>query len=388
MKKSLLTLLPFLAIALAGCNNNSATSDSSSTTKSTTSTPVINVDYGTLESPLTVAKFKEEAAKLGLDSENFSDEHFFVKGIIKTVPTKSSSTAYNIFQLVDNKTDTSYINVGGAILGDSVSAIYQNDEVVIEGLAENFEGYYSLYYLKVDSGYDRPTVHSVKAGTSSVTTNIKSSEVTITGLETSYTNGETASFTVEPASGLKINDVSSSLNGSLSEIDGEYSFVVQGDTVITVTTIDSSINTKKVTFDFKTISASETLNKETGLDGEIHSFTNNGLTIDTKYCYFYSKTLFLSNAGDNIVTANNTLGTIYSIKVTIGDGAANAAKYKLSVSTEPIVDVDVDEAVNKKAGETLTYEAKDGDTNKYFSICCDTSSNGRIGTVEVTYIVE
>ena len=92
MKKSLLTLLPFLAIALAGCNNNSTTSDSSSTAKSTPSIPVIDVDYGTLESPLTVAKFKEEAAKLGLESENFSDEHFFVKGIIKTVPTKSSST--------------------------------------------------------------------------------------------------------------------------------------------------------------------------------------------------------------------------------------------------------------------------------------------------------
>ncbi len=388
-------LLPFLAISLAGCGGDSSSSSSEESTSKTSIPPAVEVDYGSAEAPLTVAKFNEEAAKLGLGEGDFSDEHFFVRGFIQSAPSLKSSKAYNIFKLVDNKTDTSYINVGGATLSDGITDIYQNDTVVIEGLGEYYNGYYSLFNRSKsgDIPADNPTILSVSRGTSTVKSDVDATKVTISGLQESYTNGETATFTVTCAEGLRVNNVSADLNGTLTESEGTYSFVVKGDTTISVSTIDSSIVTKDVTFDFEVISQNNKLDKETGTDGQIHSFISDpsdGVTIDTRYAYLYSKTLMLFNttAGDNIVASSTTLGKIYSIVVTIGNGAAKSAEYQLSVSSEPITKPTEDEFKNATAGSKLSYNAADGDDYKYFSICSNAVANGRLGKIEVTYIVE
>lgn len=380
MKKSLLMLLPLLAITLAGCNEN--TSDASTSTKTTTT-----VNYGTVDNPLTVADFREEAAKLDLTNEAFSLKTFFVKGIIKSVPSTGSSY---YFRLADSKTDTSYVNVGGAVLSSSVTAIYQNDTIVIEGLAECYEGYYSIY----TNDDIKPTIHSSTLGTSEVSSDADSTKATVSGYKDSYTNGETASFIVEPKTGYKVINVSTSLNGSLQEKDGEYSFTVLGDTVISVTTLDSGLETKSVVLDFASLyeTNKSDLTSTIANEGNITEVTWGGMKLNAKYSYLSkyqgNSYLMLSNKGANFFASNETFGRIYFVKVTIGNGASSSAEYQLSMLNEANKEAITDEAVNKKAGETIVYEAKDGESFSHFSVSCKTENNGRLGKIEVVYIVE
>ncbi len=251
MNKKSLILLPALMMILASCGGS--TSDASSEEKpssetpssaesssgdSTTSVDPSVVNYGTAENPLTVASFNTEVAKLGLDeTTNMSTEHFYVKGLAKTVPSFNSTYSSYMFTLSDSK-EADGIKVTGAKLDTGVEEPYQNDTVVVCGLAELYQEAYCIYYTDTDS----PAIKSVTRGTSTVTKTIEHG--TITGLEDSYANGATATFTVTPESGYKVSLVKAG-DATLTEAEGTYSFVVKGDTAVVVTLVDES-STEKV----------------------------------------------------------------------------------------------------------------------------------------------
>ncbi len=241
MNKNSLVLLPIAALFLAGCNNTPAESDttssetpSSSTSSSSSETPsssstseTVTVNYGTVDAPLSIAEFNTEADKLDLGNEDFSAEHFFVKGYVVDVPTFYSSTSTYKLKLTDGKNDTTYINVNGVKIDTGVEVPCQNDTVVVKGLAEFYNGKYSIWYTESDF----PELKSVTRGTSTVTSSIENG--TIAGLETSYTNGATATFTVTADEGYTITQVFAYGN-ALEAVDGQYSFVVAGDAVVNV----------------------------------------------------------------------------------------------------------------------------------------------------------
>lgn len=242
MNKNSLVLLPIAALFLAGCNNNptesdktssetssssSSSSSSSATQTSSSTSEVVTINYGTVDAPLSIAEFNTEAAKLDIGNEEFSTEHFYVKGYVVDAPTFYSSTSSYKLKLTDGKGETAYINANGVKLGTDVEVPYQNDTVVVKGLAEAYGGKYSIWYTESDF----PELKSVTRGTSTVTSSIENG--TIDGLETSYTNGATATFTVTADESYTITQVSV-YGDALEAVDGQYSFTVAGDAVVSV----------------------------------------------------------------------------------------------------------------------------------------------------------
>ena len=242
MNKKSLILLPVAMLFLAGCNNDTTPSSSTSSSETPTPTPststttsqTVTVNYGTLTAPLSIAEFNTEVAKLGLKDNEFSTEHFFVKGYVYADPTYSSDSSSYLLKLTDGKESEAYINAGGVKLDTGVEEPYKNDTVVVEGLAKLYGTNYSIWSTKTDS----PALKSVTRGTSTVTSSIENG--TITGLNATYTNGATASFAVTANSGYSVSNVSA-YGTALTATDGKYSFKVTGDCEVEVTILQDGV---------------------------------------------------------------------------------------------------------------------------------------------------
>ena len=240
MNKKSLILLPAMMMILASCNNDTTTDSSSSTTTPTSETtgsqtststsgsetPSSGVNYGTEEAPLTVETFKVEAAKLNLADKAYSDKKFFVKDVVDTV--------------------SSYLTLTGNVRiydYSSEEIVYQNDTVLVEGYIQCSVSYEKSYFNFAKSNDEAPLIKSVTRGTSKVTATIENGKVN--GLEASYTNGETASFTVEVDSGFELKSVSV-YGVDLTDSEGTYSFVVKGDTSVLVTIAEEGVKTWQI----------------------------------------------------------------------------------------------------------------------------------------------
>ena len=273
MNKKSLILLPVAMLFLAGCNNDTTPSSSTSSSETPTPTPststttsqTVTVNYGSLTAPLSIAEFNTEVAKLGLKDNEFSTEHFFVKGYVYADPTYYSDSSSYLLKLTDGKESEAYINAGGVKLDTGVEEPYKNDTVVVEGLAELYGTNYSIWSTKTDS----PALKSVTRGTSTVTSSIENG--TITGLNATYTNGATASFTVAVNSGYKISSVTA-YGDELTAVEGKYSFTVGGDAEVKVITAEES--SKDVVKTINLASSSFTADES---DSKIATYTEDGI---------------------------------------------------------------------------------------------------------------
>ncbi len=241
-------------LALTGCNTNTDTDTKpDDSTTDTDGDDTTTVNYGTVEAPLSVETFLTEVAKLNLEKNAFSDKQFFVKGKITTV-----STYY--YDLEGG------VRVNNSKLDTDVDEPYQNDTIIVEGYAkcstsaDGSQKYFNL--AKKDS--ESPTVKATVRGNSAIITSPETLEhVTVDGLNNEYTNGETATFTITLDDGDKyaIDKVYANtevLTAEEGSSPAEYSFVVKGDTTVTISIKDTSVPAVEKTYDFSKITASNT----------------------------------------------------------------------------------------------------------------------------------
>ncbi len=310
MNKKSLILLPVAMLFLAGCNNDTTPSSSTSSSETPTPTPststttsqTVTVNYGSLTAPLSIAEFNTEVAKLGLKDKEFSTEHFFVKGYVSAAPDFNSQYSSYKLKLTDGKESSAYINVSGAVLDTGVETPYHNDTVVVEGLAELYGTNYSIWYKDSDS----PAIKSVTRGTSTVTSSIENG--TITGLNATYTNGATASFTVAVNSGYKISSVTA-YGDELTAVEGKYSFTVGGDAEVKVITVEESSKDVVKTIDIAATSfTADASNKNIAtytVDGFEFTLNKNASTTDlrlsdTNHLRIYKNAKFTVNVNGTI----------------------------------------------------------------------------------------
>ena len=220
-KKTLILLSAAMIMMLASCGDNEssdplssipASTTSSSTTSAGSSDTPSAVNYGTEEAPLTVASLKTEAAKLNLADKSYSASKFYVKDVV--------DAASNYLTLTGN--------VRVYDFSSEEKNICQNDTVLVEGYIQ-CSGEYFNFAKKED---DQPVIKSVTKGQSKVTVTVENGKVN--GLNESYTNGETASFTVDVDTGYELKSVSA-YGTDLTATDGTYSFIVKGDVSVLVT---------------------------------------------------------------------------------------------------------------------------------------------------------
>ncbi len=254
MKKISLILLPAMML-LAACGPSEEPTSSATTSGGGGSTPV-TVNYGTLESPLTVTKFLEEADKLGLEDKGFSTKHFFVQGVAQSYfAWNSSYKNYDKFQLGETKTSETKIDVTGMQRGEGITDVYQGDTFVVEGLAEKYNNALCIYFNK-DAG-DYPAVRKlVTRGESTAKATVENGKVE--GLMDKYENGKTAEFTVTADSGFKIDKVE--VYGGALKVNeaGKYTFTVAGDAEVKVTIIVDAPVSHLARYDFSTLTGKGT----------------------------------------------------------------------------------------------------------------------------------
>ncbi len=228
---------------LASCGNNTSSSATTNTPTTGTSTST-TVNYGTLESPLSVETFKAEAAKLGLTKDTYSEKHFFVTGKLDAVSSSYSTLEGNV-------------RVSGFSLDTDVGEPYQNDTIVVEGLAKcttNTAGDQTYYNID-KNGDDAPIIESVVRGKSTVKTSPEEVEhATVSGLAAEYTNGEEATFTVDLTDDdYAIESVSANatkLTAEEGSSPAKYSFVVKGNTTVSISIKSTVAPTLEKTYDF------------------------------------------------------------------------------------------------------------------------------------------
>ncbi len=206
--------------------------------------------YGTLEEPLSVDEALAKAKELINDVEGeFSDGVFFVKGLVSSMVSYTSKSSYFFkVNIADSLSSESYLSVFKATKRENSipDILYTGDEVIISGYAEYYNDRYTLYPAD-----ESPEVLKYTAGTGKISVN--TGEFSVKDLKETYSNGETASFSVTPNDDYKVYSVSS--NGTLLyPEDGVYSFTVDGDTSIEIKVVKSDFvedNLEKGTYNVR-----------------------------------------------------------------------------------------------------------------------------------------
>ncbi len=243
MKKRSLILLPAM-ILLAACGPADQSTSSTPTTTTTSEVTPVKVDYGSLESPLTVTKFLEEAAKLELENGKFSEKHFFVKGVAQTYfAWNETYNNYDKFKLGETKTSETKIDVTGMQRGTGIDDVYQGDTFVLEGLAEKYNDELCIYFDK--NANDYPVVQKLVSRGESTVSVATVENGKVEGLLEKYENGKMAEFTVTADAGFKVASVEVYSKELTMGEDGKYIFTVMGDATIKVIT-QSEASTEKI----------------------------------------------------------------------------------------------------------------------------------------------
>ena len=125
----------------------------------------VEINYGTLESPLNIAEVRTELDKLGAGVT--SEEHFFVKGFVSENPAISTETRGNLWLTNDDGSVEKDFEIY-ACYGDKAYAANElvGKEIIVEGYGKIYNGTYELTSVKLaDNTYDNPIIKAVTENT-------------------------------------------------------------------------------------------------------------------------------------------------------------------------------------------------------------------------------
>ena len=289
--------------------------------------------------PLTVAQTIAYANEAIPNKNDTTDAPIKMVGFVSAAPADKGKYYNNVY-LVDALGDTTSFLVYTVNKTDAVSAIYENDKVVVEGYLKNYNGTKEM----ADVNKIYPTLVSVVRGTSSVALAENSSDkATVTGLPESGLNGSTFEFTVTALEGYEVASVK--VNGvEIQPADGKYVGTVQGSTVVTVEAYQAGVKAGTETLDISTYATAHWADKANG-----ERFADDQDTETTGY-----QASFTSEDGNFVVsisaTDNNT-GKLYGKNA---DGGTKAATDTTWTST--------DLRVYKSGSGTITVTVAEGKT--------------------------
>ena len=111
--------------------------------------PVVVVDYGTEQAPLSISQVLTEVAKLNLDNKSYSPQYFFAKAKLKTAVTGSATSAK--FTLTDGEKD---MDVSSGLLeeGKDTSDYKIDDILTIRAYVRADSGKTNGFYFSYNQG--------------------------------------------------------------------------------------------------------------------------------------------------------------------------------------------------------------------------------------------
>jgi len=393
MNKKLFILLPAALLALTGCQNSNggsgaASGDESSDTGSgtsgggeTTGTESTDDHYGTAEEPYSVAEALELAADLAIGSA--TDKRVYIGGVVDTRPT-ATSYGWSNFNMADAR-GGSQLLVWSVNKVEGITAVYQNDEIVLEGFIKNHEG--TLEVTNIEQGAGYPTMVSRSAGVSSIELGAHD-HATVTNLQDSLGNGTGCNFNVAPDSGYQIDRVK--LNGEVLEgNDGSYSFTVTGDALITVEASEEGSLVEKLAYKLdgtKSQTGKDANDKNFNAYAESHPITFDGVgweitaNMEQNPWRFGGKSLTNTDRSAKSTTAVSTQN-ICKVEVDLGDVWTNLTFNSLSVyvgttaGAKDISELTVATPAQQTKVEFERPEGKDW-SSKYFTVVFNVTVSG------------
>ncbi len=197
------------------------------------------INYGTMEAPLSV----EEALYLAQDIEQLGSNKWtmsqvYLTGKVKENPEDAGGNEIQ-FVLVDLTDDSKEITVWKPTGGD-INMVAQNDILLIYGWIENYKGEKLEVTGYASDEKEFPELKTRTPGQSTITLGEHDgATVTEFGAQTELTakNDDEFTFTVQPEEGKKVNTVMAGDTVLTAESGNTYKFTVKGNVTITITTI-------------------------------------------------------------------------------------------------------------------------------------------------------
>lgn len=205
----------------------------------------INVEvfnHGCEVDPLSVKEVLELKEKISQNKGNYTSQMIYVQGKAKV--NASTNGEFTLLDLTDSNLE---IKVSNSSNNDGVEPVAQHDEVLLKGFMRFYNG--SLEFSNNNEQFVK--ILKNERGSSSVSLNehhnalVKVAEVEFVDIKT-VKNGELFSFKVELLNQFIIEKVIVD-NTELVELDGFYSFVVNGDAEINIYTVDPDTISKFLT---------------------------------------------------------------------------------------------------------------------------------------------
>ncbi len=184
---------------------------------------------GTEDDPYSVSDAVKAAQQLA--SNAFSDSVIFVKGIVKSITYSEQYDNYEIV-IVDSKDSDVEFKLYRAVKGDTLNVPLQNDTIVASGYIQNYSG--NTPELAPNNSVN-PTIVTIVDGDSTIVFTYNDEIVTVNHTSANTTNRLDRVFEVTVVEGYVIESVM--VNGAAIEgVDGVYTFVIMGDTEVTIET--------------------------------------------------------------------------------------------------------------------------------------------------------
>ena len=228
----------------ATCGN--VTTDNTKTVTVTIMSADIN--YGTINEPLTVAEALALAQLQCVASNDVTKQVVYMKGVLTNVPTDKTTYYQNLY-LADAGALGTTILVYTVNLRSNVAAPDMNDILVICGYIKNYNGTIEFASNSGTNVY----IESNTRGTSTITLGAHAG-ATVNDLPNTAKNGDQVTFTVTADGGKEIDSVK--VNGTvLVEDSGSYKFTVAGNMTVTVETKDAGAKSAEVLYNLEQVSS-------------------------------------------------------------------------------------------------------------------------------------
>lgn len=368
-------------------SSSESSSESSSSSEDTSSSEGggggDTTNYGTEEHPLSVTEALAICATECPSAGGVTTQRIYCVGVAESTPALNGTYGWRNFDIHDENDSSKKLTVWNPNKTSSfpqTTKFYQNDVVVVEGFIKNYDGVleFTNTAAQGETRTDPTMVRIEEVGRSTISvtddTHAQVGQIAATEL-----NGEEVTFTISVDDGyvatVKVNGT------TVTATEGVYSFVVEGDMSVVLTTTESG----HVAPDPLVISKLGTGAPTTTVTAKT-TVVNGGITFafmdgkkqgDALLLYYSNGTSYLYNETD--------VGhDIDSVVVETNSGSAAACNYAVAFSATPITSRTVgSNGYVIGAGATHEYSC-DVANARYFCITVS-AKNGQVLNLTINF---
>ena len=341
--------------------------------------------YGSVNKPKTVAEILAIAAEECKETNDKTAEPVYVKGIVHKAPTNKDGFSQGIY-LKDKLSDEKDLWVYSAN-HEATKVPYQNDELILHGYLMNHNGTIEISNVTIGTEKIYPEIDVVTRGTSSISYSAEHGSFNAEA-PTSGKNLSEFSFSVVPAEGYKVDNVTVNGDEVAPQADGSYKATVKGETKVVANISEEGVEMLSATMEYK---GTETINMDVGnnatlvsLDASLFEVTSDNPT--GPYVGLNAAGNFrLYNGYKN--EADKTLGTT----LTVSSRRAIVKKITVTLASTTVAGFD---DMQVKAGDAVVtgsegvYEIENGTFSIKNAANADASKQLHISKIAIAYVLK